>query len=612
MKRFGFLLLALMLSSAMMAKDFVRISYSNRSELEKVFNDPNLTVHYYNNTEVFATAENFDANTMVLVDHQAFENNEVYTLIYCPQMEQEAYLGEGEALLRTENYVIVKGSTLPYKNDGAVAIFNKKARLPRLTRDFPVVTEENPTIREMLNQVNMDSLEATVQHLQDYQSRIWNSDSAYAASDWIADRMRVLGLEVEQQDFYASTWTGSGNAAPNVIGIQRGTLYPDTYVVCGSHFDSFSYQAMYGGGTAPGADDNATGVASVLESARIMTQYEFEYSIIYCAYGCEEMGLYGSEAYAARCEEQGMDIIGYFNNDMNGYLYGDQIHIDCIYPNAVEPIGTYYMNIGNVYYPELPIRHVNFNEGDSDHTSFNNHGYMGIYPFEDYQNYSPYIHTPNDVIGTSVMSFEMSQQYCQMNIACLAEIANPVGETPQVSCNPVTNFYVDYPVYKALSELYLVWDAPEEGSTGELEHFDIYRDNVVIATVEKDPDPTYHYIYMDTITVGASADYFIMAVYSDGCEAASDILTGHGITGMNEVNETRVLVYPNPVENQLNIKTEGLQRIAVYNAMGQLVKTVEVGGQDQYVMQVDGFAKGLYTLQLVTDKGVVSKSVLVK
>ena len=51
---------------------------------------------------------------------------------------------------------------------------------------------------------------------------------------------------------------------------------------------------------------------------------------------------------------------------------------------------------------------------------------MGIYPFEDYQNYSPYIHTPNDVIGTSVTSFEMSQQYCQMNIACLAEIASLV------------------------------------------------------------------------------------------------------------------------------------------------------------------------------------------
>jgi hypothetical protein len=514
-------------------------------------------------------------------------------------------------MLQTDDYVIVRGATMPYKNDGAVAIFNKSAQLPRLTRDFPQVTEVNPIIREMLDQVNMDSLEATVQHLQDYQSRIWDSDNAFAASDWIASRMAALGLEVEQQAFYASTWMGSGNAAPNVIGIQRGTLYPDTYVVCGSHFDSFSYEAMFGGGTAPGADDNATGVASVLESARILTQYEFEYSIVYCAYGCEEMGLYGSEAYASRCQQEGMDIIGYFNNDMNGYLFGDQIHIDCIYPNSVEPIGTYYMNVGEVYYPELPIRHVNFNQGDSDHTSFNNHGYMGIYPFEDYENYSPYIHTPNDLIGTSVTSFEMSQQYCQMNIACLAEIANPVGETPQVQCNPVVNFEIAIPINKEVMELYLGWNAPEEGSTGELQRFDVYRDNAVIATVEY--EPMLHYLYTDTITIGAQAEYYIMAVYSDGCEAPSETLIGEGQpNGIGEMNAEDVSVYPNPAENELNINAEGLQRISVYNAMGQLLKTVEVGGQDQFTMEVGNYPTGIYTLRLVMDKGVLSKTILVK
>ena len=611
MKRICILLLALVLSSTMMAKDFVRISYSNRSDLERIFNDPNLTVHYYNNSEVFATTNYFDANTMVLIDHQAFEGNEVYTLVYCPASEQEAYIGEGEALLQTNDYVLVRGAAMPYKNDGAVAIFNKEARLPRLTRDFPVVTEVNPTIREMLDQVNMDSLEATVQHLQDYQSRIWNSNNAFDASDWIAGRMQALGLEVEQQPFYANTWMGSGQAAPNVIGIQRGTLYPDTYVVCGSHFDSFSFEAMYGGGTAPGADDNATGVASVLESARIMTQYEFEYSIIYCAYGCEEMGLYGSEAYASRCQEQGMEIIGYFNNDMNGYLYGDQIHIDCIYPNSVEPIGTYYMNVGEVYYPELPIRHVNFNEGDSDHTSFNNHGYMGIYPFEDYENYSPYIHTPNDLIGTSVNSFEMGQQYCQMNIACLAEIANPVGDTPQVYCNPVVGFNIQEPVFKELSFLTLEWRAPEIGSTGELQHFDVYRDNAVITTLQYDPNNDY-YSYYDTITVGVQAEYFIMAVYSDGCEAPSETLIGEGQpTGINELDAVQASIYPNPAENQLNIKAEGLQRIAVYNAMGQLVET-KVADGNQFVLQVEDYAAGLYTIQVVTANGIVTRSVVVR
>ena len=611
MRRICVLLLALMLSSAMMAKDLVRISYSNRSELEKIFNDPNLTVHFYTNDAVFATATNFDANTMVLIDHQAFEGNEVYTLVYCPKTEQQTYLEGKEALLQTNDYVILKGSAMPYKNDGAVAIFNKAAQLPRLSRDFPEVTEVNPNIREMLDQVNMDSLEATVQHLQDYGQRLWNSDNAFAASDWIASRMQALGLEVEQQAFYANTWLGSGQAAPNVIGIQRGTLYPDTYVVCGSHFDSFSWEA-FSGGLAPGADDNATGVASVLESARIMTQYEFEYSVVYCAYGCEEMGLYGSEAYASRCQQEGMDIIGYFNNDMNGYLYGDQIHIDCIYPNSVEPIGTYYMNVGSVYYPELPIRHVNFNEGDSDHTSFNNHGYMGIYPFEDYQNYSPYIHTVNDLIGNSVNSFEMSQQYCQMNIACLAECARPMGETPQVSCNPVVNFSINYPLTKEMTTLSLTWETPEEGSTGELRQFDVYRDNEVIATVPFEPNNDY-YDYLDTITVGSQAEYFIMSVYSDGCESPSDTLVGEGIPdGIGEMDAERVMVYPNPVENQLNIVAEDLQRITVYNAMGQWVKTIEVSGQDQVSLPVSDYPSGLYTIQVVTANGVMTKNVIIR
>ena len=607
MKKLLFTLVALVLSIVTMAGNFVMLPYSGRAELEKHFADPNLTVHFYTDSEVFATAERFDAGSMVMIDENAFSQSDTYTLVYCPKAQQQQY----KALYATQDYVIVSGSTMPYKNDGAVAIFNKKSSLPRLTRDFPQVTEVNPTIREMLNQVNQDSLRATVQHLQDYGHRLWNSENANAASDWIAGRMQALGLEVEQQPFYANTWLGSGEAAPNVIGIQRGTLYPDTYVVCGSHFDSFSWEAYYGG-QAPGADDNATGVASVLESARIMTQYEFEYSIIYCAYGCEEMGLYGSEAYASRCQEQGMDIIGYFNNDMNGYLYGDQIHIDCIYPNSVEPIGTYYMNVGSVYYPELPIRHVNFNEGDSDHTSFNNHGYMGIYPFEDYQNYSPYIHTVNDLIGSSVTSFEMSQQYCQMNIACLAEIANPMGDTPQVYCNPVVNFYIEHPVDKDMTTLALLWDSPEEGSTGELQHFDVYRDNAVIATVQYEPS-FIHYDYVDTITVGAQAEYYIMAVYSDGCEASSETLIGEGQpTILGEMDIVKASVYPNPAENQINILANGLQLVNVYNAMGQLVETVKVSLLDQFVLSVEAYPSGLYTIQMVTQNGVYNRNVVVK
>ena len=605
MKKLLFTLVALALSMVTMAGNFVMLSYSGRAELERHFSDPNLMVHFYTDSEVFATAERFDAGSMVMIDESAFSENGCYTLLYCPKAQQHLY----NALFATQDFVVVSGAAEPYKNDGAVAIFNKKASLPKLTRDFPQVTEENPTIREMLNQVNKDSLEATVQHLQDYGHRLWNSDNAFAASDWIASRMQALGLEVEQQPFYANTWLGSGNAAPNVIGIQRGTLYPDTYVVCGSHFDSFSWEA-YSGGLAPGADDNATGVASVLESARIMTQYEFEYSIIYCAFGCEEMGLYGSEAYASRCQQEGMDIIGYFNNDMNGYLYGEQIHIDCIYPNNVEPIGTYYMNVGEVYYPELPIRHVNFTSGDSDHTSFNNHGYMGIYPFEDYQNYSPYIHTANDLIGNSVNSFEMSQQYCQMNIACLAECAHPMSEIPLIHCNPVRNFIIEYPVFKDMSWLSLQWEVPEEGSTGELEHFEVYRDNVVIATVPYELAIDY-YDCGDTITVGAQAEYFIMAVYSDGCEAPSETLIGEGVpTSVNEMENDCNLVYPNPSNGTFNLNLgEGRWDVVVYDITGRKVFGGRMDGRS--VLDLGQCQKGVYFLKAKCEsRGLTAKVVV--
>ena len=609
MKKLFVTLIAFLLSSVMMAGSFVKINYSGRSNLEKLFADPNLTIHYYTDTEVYATASTFDAKTMTMLDENAFTNNEVYTIVYCPNDAQDAYLAKNNinAMVKMNHAILAKGMVMPFKNDGAVAIFNKEARLPRMNRDFPTVTVEDARIREMMNQVNMDSLQATVQHLQDYESRIWNSDNAFAASDWIAGKMEALGLEVEQQPFNANTWMGSGAAGPNVIGIQRGTLYPDTYVVCGSHFDSFSYEAWFGGGTAPGADDNATGVASVLESARIMSQYEFEYSIVYCAYGCEEMGLYGSEAYASRCQQQGMDIIGYFNNDMNGYLYGDQIHIDLIYPNSVEPIGDYYMNVANVYFPEMPVRHVNFNEGDSDHTSFNNHGYMGIYPFEDYQHYSPNIHTPQDLIGPSVNSFGMSQRYCQMNIGCLAEIANPVGEAPVVYCQPVQDFQIDeYPFVKDLSLIGLSWSAPLEGSTGVLDHFEVFRDGQLHVSVESDV-----YEYVDTITEGLTAEYFINAVYSDGCDAASETLVGVGNpTNVNESGSVNALVFPNPVKGELTVKAEGLLQVLVYNQIGQKIEVVMPKQDECRIAML--YPQGMYFIQLVTTQGVVTKKVMVR
>lgn len=445
MKRKLALIVMLLASTIAFSQQFVKIDVDNLKDTQRLFDNPNLKIHYYNDDFVLATTLNgFNAaqNDVTVLDNEAFAGNDAYHIVYCDKNNQDSYISNVnknlQILYRNDDLLIVKsieGTAMPFKNDGVVAVFDKEAKLPVVTRDYPVITEENPIIREMMNQVSMDSLEAIVQFLQDYGERKFNGSHIAQARDWVEAKMLSYGLETEVQEFHVSSWMGSATCH-NLIGIQRGTLYPDTYVVCGSHYDSYSWS-----GLCPGADDNATGTAAVLESARILTQYEFEYSIIYCVFSAEECGLYGSEAYADRCAGQGMEILGYFNNDMNGYLNpGDEIHIDCIYPNSVEPIGAYYMNVGSVYFPQMQIQHVNLDYGDSDHTSFNNAGYMGIYPFEDVNHESPYIHTSEDLIGNSVNSFEMSQRYTQMNIGCLTELANPISGASVTDHNAPSDF----------------------------------------------------------------------------------------------------------------------------------------------------------------------------
>ena len=116
-----------------------------------------------------------------------------------------------EVLFSNDDLLIVKplaDNINPYKNDGVVAINNKTARLAQAYRnEFPTVTEEDQIVRELMNEVEIENLEVTVQHLQDYERRYYNSTEAYAAGDWIYEQFENLGfneldgLEVEQFEF---------------------------------------------------------------------------------------------------------------------------------------------------------------------------------------------------------------------------------------------------------------------------------------------------------------------------------------------------------------------------------------------------------------------------
>ncbi len=180
------------------------------------------------------------------------------------------------------------------------------------------IYSQSPTVQAIINQTNIDSLVYFVEELSGEVSTIIggspytivsrnkNQPGNNKAADYIKQKLNSYGLITYDQNFSA---TGR-----NVYGVQLGSMYPNKkYIIC-AHYDD-----MPSGTTAPGADDNASGTAAVIEAARLFTQYDSKYTIIYALWDEEEQGLIGSAYFAQQAHNSGDSIMGVINMDMIAY-----------------------------------------------------------------------------------------------------------------------------------------------------------------------------------------------------------------------------------------------------------------------------------------------------
>ena len=292
--------------------------------------------------------------------------------------------------------------------------------------DYPVILEEQPEIRTLMDRVSTDSLESTLSHLTSYYTRMWNSKMVYEVQDWLANRYAEMDFDsVYLHDFLVFHHDSLFETSDNVIALKRGLVHPDEYVVCGAHYDSYNNSpGLPDSLRAPGADDNATGVAGIMEAARLLSHCHFERSVLFCNWAAEEVGLKGSEAFANECAEHLVDIVGYFNLDMTGYLKeGTDLHVHLLYTTRDSLIANYVYNFCDVYYPDMPVRQNWLPWGDSDYSSFNRAGYAAIHPFEDVYFSSPYIHSSNDILGVSVNNMPQCKRFTELNLGLVATLA---------------------------------------------------------------------------------------------------------------------------------------------------------------------------------------------
>jgi hypothetical protein len=208
-----------------------------------------------------------------------------------------------------------------------------------------------------------------------------------------------------------------------VVATQTGTVNPTQYwIICG-HLDSIS---PYTQTDAPGADDNGSGSAAVMEAARIMSQYEFEYSVLYILWGGEEEGLYGSAHFADSAATAGTDILGVVNLDMIFYGPTPDDQAELHYNTASINLGVAFDAISDTYVPALGKVVANPPVSASDHSSFWNAGYAAMLSIEKEVWNNPHYHQTTDVMSNYLQFFPFGTNMAKAAIATVAHLAVPV------------------------------------------------------------------------------------------------------------------------------------------------------------------------------------------
>ena len=200
----------------------------------------------------------------------------------------------------------------------------------------------HPLLRELAGQVSAGELHATIERLVGFGTRHTLSDTTSptrgigAARAWVKSRFESIGrdcggcLVVETP---SKTFTGDRLPRPagivDVLGVQRGTTDPDRVVVIAGHLDSRVTDAMNATDDAPGANDDGSGTAAVLEAARVLSKHRYVATIVYAVLSGEEQGLYGGKLLAEYARAQKWRVEADLNNDIIGNTTGlNGVHDD--------------------------------------------------------------------------------------------------------------------------------------------------------------------------------------------------------------------------------------------------------------------------------------------
>ena len=280
-----------------------------------------------------------------------------------------------------------------------------------LTQDTPkpINRINNLTLLEMIQQVNESTLENHIQTIQDFGPHPTGSIELEEVKEYLYQELNEYDLSV-----YLKPWNYKFKSGYNVEATLPGIGSSNGIVIICAHYDSVA--------VSPGADDDGSGVASVLTIAEIMSKTEFNSTIKFVLFSGEEQGLYGSHKYAEEAYENQENIIGVICLD--GVGYADTYLAGHTIKNFADESSDWIVDISRSIIKEyneyVNIEILRFpNERISDHHSFYELGFQTSYFLE--YTIDPYHHTSEDTIDKMNMSY--LTKICRLSLGTVAGMA---------------------------------------------------------------------------------------------------------------------------------------------------------------------------------------------
>jgi len=267
----------------------------------------------------------------------------------------------------------------------------------------------NPIIDSFVNKVEIDSIYLFLYRMQNFKTRFSYSDSCRKAEEWAFNKFLLWGYDVNFFPYFFQ-----GNLWRNVVATKWGIDSNDIFCVI-AHLDATSENPYL---LAPGADDNGSGSAVVLECARILKNFNSPHTLRFILFTGEEQGLIGSSFYAEFCDSMNIPLKAVMNFDMVGYKDDSNLDLSISTKENFSFLVDFQKAMADTYTNLIVYPSYSTSPG-SDHYPFLMHGFPASFSIEYAgSHWYPYYHTTADTVGN--LDPELLKEVTKMAVASMA------------------------------------------------------------------------------------------------------------------------------------------------------------------------------------------------